>query len=69
MSFEKNICVMDGKLSKGLEFDCVIISDANNINYDINNTIDMKTLYVSMTRALHKLIILYSEKVNDVLNN
>lgn len=69
MSFEKDICIMDGKLSKGLEFDCVIISDANNINYDINNTIDMKTLYVSMTRALHKLIILYSEKVNDVLNN
>ena len=60
---------MPSYLSKGLEFDCVIISDANNINYDINNTIDMKTLYVSMTRALHKLIILYSEKVNDVLNN
>lgn len=69
MSFEKNICIIDGKLSKGLEFDCVIISDADNKKYDTNNIVDMKMLYVSMTRALHKLIVLYDEKMNDILNN
>lgn len=43
-------------LSKGLEFDAVLIADAGNRNYE---TIDAKLLYVGCTRALHKLKLLY----------
>lgn len=43
-------------LSKGLEFDAVLIADAGSDNY---GTIDAKLLYVGCTRALHKLKLLY----------
>ncbi|MCR2805536.1 HelD family protein [Paenibacillus soyae] len=43
-------------LSKGLEFDAVLIADAGRANYD---AIDAKLLYVGCTRALHKLKLLY----------
>lgn len=52
------ICITTGYLSKGLEFDGVIIFNVINSNY---NKLDMKLLYVSMTRALHELNILYSD--------
>lgn len=56
LSYDNNIIVLPSYLSKGLEFDCVILIDKK--SYDKNNMLDMKLLYVSMTRALHKLIIL-----------
>lgn len=59
------ICIISSKLSKGLEFDGVIITDVSNFN--INNTLDMKLLYVSMTRAMHNLSILYQEKLCSIL--
>lgn len=43
-------------LSKGLEFDAVLIADAGGRSY---GTIDAKLLYVGCTRALHKLKLLY----------
>jgi len=48
---DNNINILPSYLSKGLEFDSVIIIDT----FDKNNIIDLKLLYVSMTRALHKL--------------
>ena len=36
-------------------------------NYDINNRLDMKILYVSMTRALHELSILYDKNLLSIL--
>ncbi len=42
-------------MAKGLEFDACIILDKD---FDRNSIIDMKLLYVAMTRALHKMIIL-----------
>lgn len=62
-----NVCITTGYLSKGLEFDGVIILDVDNENYNINNITDMKLLYVSMTRALHRLSILYSDKLLNIL--
>jgi len=53
LSYESNINVLPSYLAKGLEFDSVIVID----DFDRNNKIDLKLLYVSMTRALHKLII------------
>ncbi len=55
MNFDNCINILPSYLSKGLEFDSVIITNIN--SYDKNNILDMKLLYVSMTRALHKLII------------
>lgn len=55
LSYENDVIVLPNYLSKGLEFDAVIILDLN--KYDKNNISDMKLLYVSMTRALHKLYV------------
>ena len=61
---EDKIMVIPSYLSKGLEFDAVIISNANSEHY-LN---DEKTLfYVVLTRALHKLEIYYSGEKTPLL--
>lgn len=55
LNYNSNINILPSYLSKGLEFDSVIIVDKN--NFKKNSVLDMKLLYVSMTRALHKLVI------------
>lgn len=65
--YSGGICSLTGTLSKGLEFDAVIITDADNRVYNIDNNLDMKVLYVSMTRALHELIVMYSDVLTEVL--
>ena len=64
LQFASSVCVLPSYLAKGLEFDAVIIPDVQ--DYDDNKT-DMKLLYVSMTRALHVLNILYDKEVPLVL--
>ena len=61
------LCTIPSHLSKGLEFDSVIISNANEMTFNSDNSTDMKLLYVSMTRPLHELIILYNDSINKVL--
>jgi len=51
------ISVVPVYLTKGLEFDAVLIVDADDRNYTIE---DAKLLYVGCTRALHQLGILYA---------
>jgi DNA helicase-2/ATP-dependent DNA helicase PcrA len=67
---DKNISVITGKekdysggvviipsyLVKGLEFDIVIVSNASKENYT-EKDLDVKLLYVAMTRPLHQLYI------------
>lgn len=53
LNYNNNINILPSYLSKGLEFDSVIIIDT----FDKDNVINLKLLYVSMTRALHKLLI------------
>lgn len=50
-----NIKIMPSHLSKGLEFDAVIVID----DFIRDSILDMKLLYVSMTRAMHKLDVIY----------
>jgi DNA helicase-2/ATP-dependent DNA helicase PcrA len=57
-----NICTISNGLAKGLEFDAVIISDASNNIYK-DNSLDMKLLYVAITRALHSLDIIYDSNI------
>ena len=65
--FESGICLLTCYMAKGLEFDGVIITNASNSNYNIDDDLDMKLLYVSMTRSLHKLAILYEDEMTKVL--
>ena len=51
--------------AKGVEFDNVIIPFANNTIY--NNELDKNLLYVSSTRALHKLYIISDKKPSKFL--
>lgn len=54
------ICTISNQLAKGLEFDAVIINNACEDIYSSQNNLDMKLLYVAITRALHELNIVYS---------
>ncbi len=54
---------------KGLEFDAVIINNANENIYSSSNPLDMKLLYVAVTRALHELDIVYTGEVSKTLEN
>ena len=61
--YEGGICTITSYLAKGLEFDGVIISNASEEKYNSAKLIDMKLLYVSMTRPLHELKILYNDNL------
>ncbi|OON98909.1 MAG: hypothetical protein ATN35_02910 [Epulopiscium sp. Nele67-Bin004] len=51
------VTVMPSYMSKGLEYDAVIVYDANDKNYV--SQFDKQLLYVSCSRALHRLSVLY----------
>ncbi len=59
--FDGGVCLVPSYLAKGLEFDAVMIYDTD--LYDYQNELDMKLLYVGMTRALHKLDIIYQNEL------
>lgn len=67
MEYNGGICTITSYLAKGLEFDAVIINNASSKNYNKESNIDMKLLYVSMTRALHELLVLYKEELTEPL--
>lgn len=63
------VCTISNGLVKGLEFDAVIINNANENIYPSSNPLDMKLLYVAVTRALHELDIVYTGEVSTPLEN
>ena len=67
LSYDGGVCVLPIALAKGLEFDAVIVTNANNENYNKENILDMKLLYVALTRALHELNVIYEDNLCDVL--
>ena len=70
LSDEKfRICTISNQLAKGLEFDAVIINNANENIYSSSNPLDMKLLYVAVTRALHELDSVYTGEVSKPLEN
>ena len=52
---EFSVCTISNQLAKGLEFDAVILNNVNDKIYSCDSTLDMKLLYVAVTRALHEL--------------
>jgi DNA helicase-2/ATP-dependent DNA helicase PcrA len=60
VEYVKGVVVIPSYLSKGLEFDAVIILDAGGKNYTAED--ERNLLYTVCTRALHELHIYYIEK-------
>ncbi|USB34304.1 UvrD-helicase domain-containing protein [Paenibacillus sp. YPG26] len=58
--YEGGISVLPVYLSKGLEFDAVMVTDVDEEYYGQQ---DAKLLYVGATRALHELWLLHGEKL------
>jgi len=54
-------------LAKGLEFDAVIVYEANDKQYNTNY--DKKLLYIACTRALHRLSLFYTGKLTRFLED
>jgi DNA helicase-2/ATP-dependent DNA helicase PcrA len=55
--YEGGVVILPMVLSKGIEFEAVIICDANTNKFDKDTNYDGRLLYVAATRALHELII------------
>ena len=64
--FDNRLVVATAYLAKGLEFDCVIIPGADKENY--KNEIDRQMLYIAVTRALHRLALLYENEITGFLS-
>ena len=57
--------IMPVYMAKGLEFDAVLVYEANDANY--RNAEDKKLLYVACTRALHRLSLYYTGRISKFL--
>lgn len=64
--YQSGLVMLPSYLAKGLEFDVVIIANADSRNYR-ENELDTKLLYVIMTRPLHKLYIFYTGELTPLL--
>lgn len=60
------INIVPSYLSKGLEFDAVIITNADEFNYT-NSEVDIKLLYVCITRAMNTLEIYHVNELTRLL--
>ncbi|WP_219836753.1 3'-5' exonuclease [Paenibacillus sp. R14(2021)] len=58
------LTVVPAYLAKGLEFDAVLVADADSGSFGSN---DAKLLYVACTRALHKLKLLYCGELTTLV--
>jgi len=65
-AFEGGVMVLGASMVKGLEFDCVLIADAEDSIYP-DEPFHAKLLYVLCTRPLHRLRLLGSGKMPDLL--
>ena len=64
--YNSGISIVPSYLAKGLEFDCVIIANASDEKYE-KNSLDIKLLYVTITRAMSKLDIFYIGNMSKLL--
>ena len=57
---ESGIVIMTVEQSQGLEFDAVVIPDAELYNHNYK---DAKTFYLAISRAMHRLLIFYDKRI------
>lgn len=65
--YEGGTVIMPSYLTKGLEFDCVILVDADATSYKANE-LDVHLLYVSLTRSAHVLHICWVGAITPLLD-
>jgi DNA helicase II / ATP-dependent DNA helicase PcrA len=66
MTFQNGVMVLPIYLTKGLEFDAVILWNPTEENYSICDA-DAKLMYVAITRALHELYVVYQGNLSGLL--
>ena len=64
--YNAGISIVPSYLAKGLEFDSVILFNVNDENYK-NTVLDIKLLYVAITRAMSKLDVFYIGKISEIM--
>lgn len=64
--FHNGVMLLPVTLTKGLEFDCVVLWCPDADHY-ANTPRDAKLLYVAITRALHELHLIYDKKLSELL--
>ena len=64
--FKNGVSVTSIQMAKGLEFDAVLIPDADSRHY--SDAYERSLLYVACTRAMHSLTLLYSGEISPLLN-
>ncbi|MCC0669708.1 AAA family ATPase [Clostridioides sp. ZZV14-6009] len=64
-SFVKGVSITSIKMSKGLEFDEVVIPSVNNKTY--YNDYDRSLLYIACTRAMHRLKLTYTGNLTQLI--
>ncbi len=65
-NYSSGIVILPSYIAKGLEFDVVIIVNIEETYTD--EELDLKLLYVAMTRALHKLYVFYTGNTIPILD-
>ncbi len=63
--FVNGVSITSIQMSKGLEFDEVIIPDVDNVTYITEY--DRSLLYIACTRAMHRLTIMYTGELTNLL--
>lgn len=66
-AFVQGVVICTAYLAKGLEFDQVLVSDADAKTYA--NTMDRNMLYVACTRAMHTLTLTYVGKLTPLVDS
>lgn len=67
MNFTNGIMILPIHMTKGLEFDSVILWNPDCNSYEATDA-DAKLLYVAITRALHELHIVYKGELAKLLS-
>jgi len=64
--YNAGISIVPSYLAKGLEFDSVILFNVNDEKYK-NTVLDIKLLYVAITRAMSKLDVFYTGNISEII--
>ena len=64
--YNAGISIVPSYLAKGLEFDSVMLFNVNDDKYQ-NTVLDIKLLYVAITRAMSKLDVFYTGKISELM--
>jgi DNA helicase-2/ATP-dependent DNA helicase PcrA len=65
--YSAGVMIVPAHLCKGLEFDCVIITNAGKENFP-DDELHTNLLYVVLTRPLHELSVFYEGTLTPILN-